>query len=107
MFEMRTCYVNFAEHLQNAWNVNFLYEGAEGEWSKEDWRRFFRQIKAFGFTDFQCWIPPTLCKKGAESFLPSGKKLGNFSEFFRGKCAFLMDKRQENCYNRRTKPRLY
>lgn len=66
MFEMRTCYVNFAEHLQNAWNVNFLYEGAEGEWSKEDWRLFFRQIKAFGYTDFQCWIPPTLCKKGAD-----------------------------------------
>ena len=76
MFEMRTCYVNFAEHLQNAWNVNFLYEGAEGEWSKEDWRRFFRQIKSFGFTDFQCWIPPTLCKKGADRDRASGSLAG-------------------------------
>ena len=23
---LRTCYVNFAEHLQNTWNVNLLYE---------------------------------------------------------------------------------
>jgi len=61
-YKLRTCYVNFAEHLQNCWNVNFMYNDAPGTWKEEDWHAFFKEIKAFGFTNFQFWIPPTLCK---------------------------------------------
>ena len=61
---LRTCYVNFAEHLQNTWNVNLLYEDAPGIWTDAEWTAFFTELKAFGFTNFQFWIPPTLCKVG-------------------------------------------
>jgi len=63
-FEYRTCYVNFAEHLQNYWNVNFIYSNAPGKWSESDWKSFFAQIKAFGYNNFQFWIPPTLYEPG-------------------------------------------
>jgi len=59
-FELRTYYVNFAEHLQNYWNVNFIYHNAPGTWSDSDWKAFFIQIKEFGYNNFQFWIPPTL-----------------------------------------------
>lgn len=76
-FQLRTCYVNFAEHLQNVWNVNFMYEDAEGKWSEADFRAFFREIHAFGFNNFQFWIPPTLCKKTPlrEKLLPKLQRL--------------------------------
>ena len=63
-YKLRTCYVNFAEHLQNSWNVNFIYNDAPGVWNEKEWKSFFRQIKAFGFNNFQFWIPPTLVKVG-------------------------------------------
>lgn len=63
MYKLRTCYVNFAEHLQNSWNVNFLYHDAPGMWSETQWRCFFKQIKAFGYNNFQFWIPPTAVEK--------------------------------------------
>ena len=55
-----SCYVNFAEHLQNHWNVNLLYPGARNEWSLDDWRRFLIMIESFGYTCFEYWIVPTL-----------------------------------------------
>ena len=58
--------MNFAEHLQNSWNVNFMYSYAPGTWTESDWTAFIREIKAFGFNNFQFWIPPTLCKVGSE-----------------------------------------
>ncbi len=64
-YAQRTCYVNFAEHLQNAWNVNFIYEDAPGTWTEADWTAFFTELSAFGYTNFQFWIPPTLCAPGA------------------------------------------
>ena len=63
-YSLRTCYVNFAEHLQNTWNVNLLYEDAPGTWTEAEWSAFFKELKAFGYTNFQFWIPPTLCKPG-------------------------------------------
>lgn len=63
-YKLRTCYVNFAEHLQNSWNVNFMYHDAPGTWGENDWQSFIKEIKAFGFNNFQFWIPPTLCKAG-------------------------------------------
>ena len=65
-YQLRTCYVNFAEHLQNSWNVNFMYHNAPGTWTEADWRAFFTEIKAFGFNNFQFWIPPTLAKVGPD-----------------------------------------
>ena len=65
-YELRTCYVNFAEHLQNAWNINFMYYDAPGTWTTSDWKAFIQQIKAFGYNNFMFWIPPTLCKTGKE-----------------------------------------
>ena len=64
VFEHRTCYINFAEHLQNSWNVNLLYPDAPGVWSDGEWRLFFRQIKDFGYTNFQFWVPPTIVVPG-------------------------------------------
>lgn len=61
----RACYVNFAEHLQNAWNPNLYYPGAPNQWSAEDWRRFFRMLYAFGFNVFEYWVPPTLMDRPA------------------------------------------
>ena len=61
-YKLRTCYVNFAEHLQNSWNVNFMYNDAPGMWGYIEWTAFIREIKAFGFNNFMFWIPPTLCK---------------------------------------------
>lgn len=63
-YRLRTCYVNFAEHLQNAWNVNFLYHDAPGTWTDTDWRAFIQEIKAFGFNNFQFWIPSTMVVPG-------------------------------------------
>jgi hypothetical protein len=64
-FAHRCCYVNFAEHLQNRWNINTLYPGAPNQWTDEDWRRFFVMLKAFGFTCFEYWIPPTMFDRPA------------------------------------------
>ena len=61
-YKLRTCYLNFAEHLQNAWNVNFMYYDAPGIWKESDWTSFVKQIKAFGFNNLMFWIPPSLCK---------------------------------------------
>jgi hypothetical protein len=56
----RSCYVNFAEHLQNRWNPNLYYPGAPNRWPEEEWRRFFRMISSFGYNVFEFWLPPTL-----------------------------------------------
>ncbi|MBP3391200.1 MAG: hypothetical protein J6L76_00250 [Clostridia bacterium] len=63
-FERRECYVNCAEHLLNRENVNIMFEQASQQWSREEWKAFFRQIFAFGYTDFSVWIPPTLADPG-------------------------------------------
>lgn len=59
-FEHRSCYVNFAEHLQNTWNVNMLYPGAPCAWSYDDWRKFLTMVKSFGYNCFEYWLVPTL-----------------------------------------------
>ncbi len=63
-FEQRECYVNSAEHLLNAWNVNIMFENAGQRWCDEEWKAFFVQLKAFGFTTFKTWLPPTLAVPG-------------------------------------------
>jgi hypothetical protein len=64
-FTHRSCYVNFGEHLQNSWNPNMYFPGAPNQWSLDDWRAFFVMLKAFGFTCFEYWIPPTLLSPAA------------------------------------------
>lgn len=56
----RSCYVNFAEHLQNAWNPNMYYPGAPNRWSRRDWAGFLAYLKVCGFTCFEYWVSPTL-----------------------------------------------
>ncbi len=63
-YKLRTCYVNCAEHLLNSQNVNILFDDAGGKWTESQWLSFFKEIQAFGFNNFQIWIPPTLCAKG-------------------------------------------
>ena len=63
-FKLRQCYVNCAEHLLNSQNVNIMYDDAPEIWSKDEWSAFFHELKAFGFTCFNLWIPPTLVVKG-------------------------------------------
>ncbi|MEI6750593.1 MAG: hypothetical protein WCM93_15660, partial [Bacteroidota bacterium] len=64
-FAHRACYVNFAEHLQNRWNINTMYPGAPNQWKPDDWQQFFVMLKAFGFNCFEYWIPPTMFDRPA------------------------------------------
>ena len=64
-FTYRSQYINFAEHLQNAWNPNMYYLEAPNRWSVEDWKKYFTMSKAFGFTNFEFWISPTLFDRPA------------------------------------------
>ena len=59
-FPHRSCYVNFAEHLQNRWNVNLLCPQAPNQWSLADWRGFLTWLKACGYTCFEYWLVPTI-----------------------------------------------
>jgi hypothetical protein len=79
-FSHRALYVNFAEHLQNAWNPNLYFPGAPNRWSTEDWRGFFCMLKAFGFTCFEYWVPPTLFHPDA---LAGAKRQADFAATMR------------------------
>jgi len=58
--QRRSCYINFAEHLLNAFNPNMLYPGLSYPWSDEAWRHFIDMIGDFGFTHFEFWLVPRL-----------------------------------------------
>jgi hypothetical protein len=64
-FSHRACYVNFAEHLQNAWNPNMFFPGAPNSWTRGEWGRFLGYIKACGFSCFEYWVAPTLFDRPA------------------------------------------
>jgi hypothetical protein len=59
-FPVRICYVNFAEHLQNAYNPNLLFESEVNRWSRKDWERFIDMLSAFRYNVFEFWLVPTL-----------------------------------------------
>lgn len=59
-FERRICYVNFAEHLQNAYNPNVLFDVPENCWSLDDWDRFIDMVSAFRYNTFEFWLVPSL-----------------------------------------------
>lgn len=79
-FVHRSCYVNFAEHLQNSWNVNVLYPEAPNRWSQEDWRRFLTMVESFGFNCLEYWLVPTLFHAAA---LEGGGIYTEFAETMR------------------------
>ncbi len=59
-FPVRIYYVNFAEHLQNAYNPNMLFESEVNRWTKRDWERFIDMLSAYRFNVFEFWLAPTL-----------------------------------------------
>ena len=76
-FPVRICYVNFAEHLQNAFNPNLLFDVPANRWSRADWERFIDMISAFRYNIFEFWLVPTLFSPEA---LKGGKIQRDFAE---------------------------
>jgi hypothetical protein len=63
--------MNFAEHLQNAYNPNVFFETEINRWSKADWERFIDMVSAARYNMFEFWIVPTLFGRSNEQ--QSGK----------------------------------
>ncbi len=59
-FPMRICYLNFAEHLQNAFNPNVLFDVPVNQWTLQDWQRLIDMISAYRYNIFEFWLVPTL-----------------------------------------------
>ena len=71
--QRRACYINFAEHLLNAYNPNMTYPDLPHRWSDDGWRRFIDEIGDFGFTHFEFWLVPRLfSREGLDS--PFGRE---------------------------------
>jgi len=66
-FPMRICYLNFAEHLQNAYNPNVLFDVPNNRWSRREWERFIDMISAYRYNVFEFWLVPTLFSPEASS----------------------------------------
>jgi len=76
-FPMRICYVNFAEHLQNAFNPNVLFDVPANRWSRGEWERFIDMVSAFRYNLFEFWLVPTLFSPDA---LKGGKIHRDFAD---------------------------
>jgi len=64
----RSCYVNFAGHLLNAYNPNLIHPGLAHEWTRSDWIGFMDTIAAYGFNVFEFWLEPRFfCREGLDS----------------------------------------
>jgi hypothetical protein len=74
-FPMRICYVNFTEHLQNAFNPNIIFDVPANRWTFDDWDRFIDMVSAFRYNIFEFWLPPT-------HFSPEAMKGGKVYEDF-------------------------
>ncbi len=59
-FPIRISYLNFAEHLQNRYNVNFVYDTPECQWSLDEWRDYIDMLAAMRYNVFEFWLVPTL-----------------------------------------------
>lgn len=59
-FPMRIYYLNFAEHLQNAYNPNVLFDSPVNRWTLEEWERLIDMASAFRYNIFEFWLVPTL-----------------------------------------------
>ncbi|MBI2194424.1 MAG: hypothetical protein HYU36_20795 [Planctomycetes bacterium] len=58
------CYINFAEHLLNAYNPNLVHPGLPYHWSDGEWFQFIDMIAGFGFNAFEFWLVPKLFSRG-------------------------------------------
>ncbi len=58
--QIRSCYINFAEHLLNAYNPNCTASVDMYRWTNADWFRFIDMIHSFGFNTFEFWLTPKL-----------------------------------------------
>ncbi|MFH1266148.1 MAG: hypothetical protein ABIK89_10510 [Planctomycetota bacterium] len=76
-FPMRICYVNFAEHLQNAYNPNVLFDVPVNRWTPKEWERFIDMVSAFRYNIFEFWLVPTLFSPEA---LEGGEIQARFAE---------------------------
>ena len=76
-FPMRICYVNFAEHLQNAFNPNVLFDVPVNRWTPAEWDRFIDMVSACRYNLFEFWLVPTLFSSEA---LQGGKIQRQFVE---------------------------
>ena len=65
-FPFRIHYVNSAEHLQNAYNPNFLFDVTDNRWSLDDWERYIDMISAYRYNYFEFWLPPSLFGRNNE-----------------------------------------
>ncbi len=59
-FPMRICYLNFAQHLENAFNPNVLFDVPVNRWEREDWERLIDMVSAFRYNVFEFWLVPSL-----------------------------------------------
>jgi hypothetical protein len=55
----RTFYINFAEHLLNAYGPNLIHPALPGRWQPQDWRGVFNMVAGFGATVFEFWLVPS------------------------------------------------
>ena len=76
-FPLRICYVNFAEHMQNAFNPNVLFDVPANRWTLADWERFIDMVSAFRYNVFEFWLVPSLFSPEA---LQDGKMQRQFAE---------------------------
>ena len=65
-FPVRIHYINFAEHLQNAYNPNLLFDSEINRWSRDDWERYIDMVSAYRYNIFEFWLVPSLLGKSNE-----------------------------------------
>ncbi|MBR4753493.1 MAG: hypothetical protein IK077_17240, partial [Thermoguttaceae bacterium] len=59
-FDYRIYYVNFASHLQNAYNVNAVYDVDYYRWNLDDWKKLLDNVSALRYNYFEFWLVPEL-----------------------------------------------
>ena len=73
-FPVRIHYINSAEHLQNAFNPNYLFDVPFNRWSLKDWENYIDMISAFRYNFFEFWLPPSFLglknQKLCDEFVP-------------------------------------
>ena len=62
-FPVRIHYVNFAEHLQNAYNPNVYLDTEYSQWSIADWEQYIDMISAYRYNIFEFWLLPALVNR--------------------------------------------
>ncbi len=76
-FPLRICYLNFAQHLENAYNPNVLFDVPINRWQQSDWERWIDMVSAFRYNAFEFWLVPSLFSPEA---LRGGKIQAEFAE---------------------------